>query len=73
MKADIVYSKMENLYAKLTLEEKNVPYRNSASKFANRVQFARLHLVNKGLLYDAKQNTRGYWKLTPKGALTTRV
>ncbi|MBK8187851.1 MAG: HNH endonuclease [Cellvibrio sp.] len=37
------------------------------------MQFARLHLVNEGLLYkqDADPSaSRGYWKITPKGEIS---
>lgn len=65
-----VYEQLALLHPELTEPEKTEHYRSSKSKWANRVQFARLHLVNSGLLFraNATPNTpRNYWSLTPKG------
>lgn len=65
-----IYSQLANLHPELTDQEKNQQYENSLSKWANRVQFARLHLVQSGLLFraDAGPNpARGVWIITEKG------
>jgi predicted HNH restriction endonuclease len=65
-----VYEQLALLHPELTEAEKSERYQNSASKWANRVQFARLHLVNAGMLYRANaapDASRNYWALTPKG------
>jgi predicted HNH restriction endonuclease len=74
-----VYEQLAQLHPELTEDEKSKPYRNSASKWANRVQFARLHLVNAGMLFKANavpNAPRNYWALTPQGqerALTLKA
>ncbi len=68
--ATVAYERLAQLHPELTREERSEKYRNSVSKWANRVQFARLHLVNRGLLYRAGVGpyaSHGYWVLTPKG------
>ena len=65
-----VYEQLALCHPDVTEAERTQKYRNSLSLWANRVQFARLHLVNRGLLYranEAPDTPRGYWKLTPKG------
>lgn len=72
-----VYEELARLHPELTEEERTQRYRRSKSKWANRVQFARLHLANDGLLYKENENMlvrRGYWSLTPEGlAAASRV
>ena len=68
--ASAAYEKLAQLHPELTHEERTQRYRNSVSKWANRVQFARLHLANRGLLYRAGVGANaglGYWVITPKG------
>jgi predicted HNH restriction endonuclease len=65
-----VYEQLALWHPELTDAEKSERYRNSASKWANRVQFARLHLVNNGFVHRANATShapRNYWALTPKG------
>lgn len=63
-----VYRALEKRFPALTWDEVSVPYRNSVSHFANRVQFAREHLVEKGwLLRPAAGSGRGIWKVSSKG------
>ncbi|WP_194763013.1 winged helix-turn-helix domain-containing protein [Microbacterium sp. UFMG61] len=65
------YEALALLFPELTIEEKKDRYRSSISKWANRVQFARLHLVNGGYLFragDGPSPTRGVWILTSAGA-----
>jgi predicted HNH restriction endonuclease len=65
-----VYDQLALRHPELTEAEKSVRYRNSASKWANRVQFARLHLVNSGMLFRANATPnapRTVWALTPRG------
>lgn len=40
---------------------------SGASKFTNDIQWARMYLVNAGLLEPAKESGHGIWKLTSKG------
>src|ERR1035437_3134603 len=63
-----VYDSLAKLFPELTVEEKTKKYRESLNKWANRVQFARLHLVNNGLLLNAKETKKfGYWKISLSG------
>lgn len=64
------YSALAQRFPALTSAEVDEPYRSSVSKWANRVQFARLHLVNQGYLYRATAGpspSRGVWILTAAG------
>lgn len=65
-----VYEQLALLHPEVTETEKTEKYQNSASLWANRVQFARLHLANTGLLFRANaapDAPRNVWKLTPRG------
>lgn len=48
-------------------DELEKPYQNSKSKWVNDVQFARLKLVEKGLILKTGNNKRGIWKLSKEG------
>lgn len=64
------YAGLEKQFPGLTDDEVNVPYRSSVSKWANRVQFARLHLVVDGYIFPARTGlspSTGVWILTPLG------
>ena len=64
------YSALEPLFPDLTHDETTLRYQTSVSKWANAVQFARLHLVNDGLIYragDGPLASKGVWILTPDG------
>jgi hypothetical protein len=65
-----VYERLALIHPEISEAEKTNKYRNSASHWANRVQFARLHLANAGLLFKANavpDAPRSVWKLTPRG------
>ena len=65
-----VYEQLALRHPEVTEVERTQKYRNSASLWANRVQFARLHLVNQGMLYrenGVPDAPRNHWKLTPAG------
>jgi len=63
-----VYRVLATEFPNLTRREMNDPYRSSVSHWANRVQFARLHMVNKGwILRPATGGGRGYWTISPQG------
>jgi len=63
------YDALRKRYSYLTAEELFRPYRNSKSHFANRVQWARLRLVEAGLVYSCDEGPgRGIWKITPAGS-----
>jgi predicted HNH restriction endonuclease len=66
----MIYDELAKLHPELTRQELNDPYRNSKSLWANRVQFARLHLVQRRLLYtdgDGTNPSRGDWIITDAG------
>ena len=66
-----VYVTLARQFPRLTKDEKTVPYRNSVSHWANRVQFARQHLVTKGwFLHSSMSGGRGYWAVSKKGRAT---
>ena len=67
MHSDEVYKNLAYSFPSLTKDEMSVPYRNSKSHWANRVQFARLHLVKRGWLLPVTGGGRGYWKISPEG------
>lgn len=65
-----IYDKLARLHPELTEQEKNDRYRNSLSLWANRIQFARLHLVNRDMIYRAGAGPRpiyGEWIITDQG------
>jgi len=63
-----VYLTLAAKFPRLTKHELEDPYRSSISHWANRVQFARLHLVEKGWVHrPATGGGRSYWTITPKG------
>ncbi len=65
-----IYEKLAKLHPELTEREKYDRYRNSLSKWANRVQFSRLHLVDQGMIHRAGTGLRavnGVWIITEKG------
>jgi len=62
-----IYQELARNFPCLTEDEKTVPYRNSVSQWANRVQFARLHLVDKGWLLHPSMSSRAVWAISDKG------
>jgi hypothetical protein len=62
-----VYRLLAAAFPCLTKEELTVPYANSVSKWANRVQFARLHLVLFGYIEPPYLSGRGYWTISKVG------
>jgi Mrr restriction endonuclease-like protein len=60
-----IYEELARRFPCLTEDEK--PYRNSVSHWANRVQFGRLHLVDKGWLLPASMNGRAVWAVSDNG------
>ncbi|MES2685018.1 MAG: winged helix-turn-helix domain-containing protein [Pseudomonadota bacterium] len=68
MHCNDVYAVLAKQFRQLTNDEVTVPYRNSVSHWANRVQFARQHLVEKGLLlHTSMGGGRGYWEISSEG------
>lgn len=67
MHSNDVYKNLAYSFPSLTEDETSVPYQNSQSHWANRGQFARLHLVKKGWLLTVTGGGRGYWKISPEG------
>lgn len=65
-----VYDQLASLHPELTFEERSLPFKNSASQWANRVQFGRLHLVERGFIFragDGPNPRRGVWIITDTG------
>jgi predicted HNH restriction endonuclease len=48
------------------------PYKNSKSRWANRIQVVRENLRKEGLILGKGQNKHNEWKLSPKGILIGR-
>src|SRR5258708_5505256 len=68
MRCGDVYKVLAEQFQELTKDEITIPYRNAVSHWANRVQFARLHLVEQGwLLPPYVANDRGFWTITKAG------
>lgn len=62
-----VYSTLAHQFPHLVDDETSIPYGNSLSHWANRVQFARQHLVEKAWLNCMLQSGRGYWEISATG------
>jgi restriction endonuclease Mrr len=63
-----VYIELAKQFPLLTEDEMRVPYKNSVSHWANRVQFARLHMVRKGwILHPTMGGGRGFWQISESG------
>jgi hypothetical protein len=56
----------------LTFEETNVKYQQSASLWANRVQWKIKHLKDEGLLLPTNKSGHGIWQLSPNGVIEAR-
>lgn len=68
MYSSVVYKELAKRFPRLTTDETHIPYGNSVSHFANRVQFARLHLVENGFICRPYvMNDRGFWTITEVG------
>lgn len=68
--AKACYDELADGFPELTFEEVSERYQNARSKWANRVQFARLHLVEQGFIYRAGSGPdprHGEWILTEAG------
>jgi restriction endonuclease Mrr len=61
------YTKLAESFPQLTHDETHIPYQNSVSHWANRVQFAVLHLRKQGWLRSPDVGERGVWEVTPEG------
>ncbi|HKZ70364.1 MAG TPA: winged helix-turn-helix domain-containing protein [Anaerolineales bacterium] len=76
MHCNDIYDELAKLFPELTEDELNEPYENSASKWANRVQFARLHCVQADYIYVARDEHAqgwGYWTITEEGRKHVRA
>lgn len=63
-----VYQDLAQRFPQLTEGDLHDKYRNSVSHWANRVQFAVLHMRKQGwLLHDSVAGERGLWTITEKG------
>ncbi|NQU11202.1 hypothetical protein HQ590_10455 [bacterium] len=68
MDCQSVHEELARLFPELTPREVSERYRHSLSKWANRVQFVRLHCVLKGCVRRPR-NSRdfGSWTITDRG------
>ena len=62
-----VYRILAQEFPELTYEELWEPYRRSVSHRANRVQFARWRLIEKGFLLRYTGRGRGFWSISDAG------
>lgn len=67
-----VYVLLGERFPCLTEGERTIPFGNSRSHWANRVQWARQHLVDDGFLERPYLSGRGRWKLTEAGLANIR-
>ena len=68
MHCNDVYRILAEQFPQLTRSELEDPYQNSLSHWANRVQFAVLHLRNEGLvLHHTVAGGRGIWAISAAG------
>ena len=68
MYCNYVYEELAKFFPELTPCEINERYRHSLSKWANRVQFVRLHCVLKGyILRPLSSREFGHWTITDRG------
>lgn len=68
MHCSAVYTALAAVYPALSHDEVAYKYRNSISKFANEVQWARQRLCDTGLLIPPHLAGRGYWQLSTGGS-----
>ena len=67
LKAGDVYTKLAERFPELTRDERIIRYQNSVSHWANRVQFAVLHLRKMGWLLSPATGERGVWEVSAQG------
>lgn len=67
MQSSEVYEALADRFPQLTPDDTSVPYRRSVSHWANRVQFARLHLLLRGFILPLHLSGRGFWSISPAG------
>ena len=74
MHCNEVYVDLAKSFPELSEDDLIVPYRNSKSLWANRVQFARLHCVQRGHILSEKAGRgRSLWTITEKGRREIRL
>lgn len=62
-----VYRLLASEFPQLTREDTSGPYRRSLSRWANHVQFARLHLVLRLEILPCSPSGRGIWIISIRG------
>jgi hypothetical protein len=70
MKARLVYNLLAQSHPEVDYEERTRKYRNSQSHWANRVQWARQQLVDRGFVFRANAGPNpefGVWIITDEG------
>lgn len=65
-----VYRLLASEFPQLTSEDTSGPYRRSLSRWANHVQFARLHLVLRLEVLPYSPSSRGIWIISIRGRRT---
>jgi hypothetical protein len=64
-----IYGLLAERFPGLTPDDVSGPFGNSVSHWANRVQFARLHLVLTGLMDPTYFSGRAYWAISDAGRI----
>lgn len=70
LRAADCYDELVEVFSEVTAEERTLKFQNSVSQWANRVQFCRQHLVDRGFIYPAEVGPDpeyGVWIITPSG------
>lgn len=67
-----IYRRLASRFPQLTADDVEIPYKNSCSHWANRVQWGRHHLVLQGYLLPAYLSGREVWAISEGGRLYVR-
>lgn len=67
MQCGDIYERLAERFPELDADDVSIPFRNSVSHWANRVQFARLHLLLQGYLLPTYVSGRGVWAISAAG------
>lgn len=72
MECGDIYKRLADHFPELDEDDIAIPFANSVSHWANRVQFARLHLVLRGYLLPSCLSGRGVWVISAAGRAYVR-
>jgi len=67
MECGNVYKRLADRFPELEADDVSIPFGDRVSHWANRVQFARLHLLLQGYLLPSYLSGRGVWVISPAG------